>query len=645
MISIRGYYNTGFNPVNSPETPSVLETADYKDFPVMDILQLYFNDTFRIKATEEEIRGIDFFKLTKNGDVVYYAVAGRYTMTSADIASVPVVIDAILTAGGIQNIDIRSGIVQRTSVLPIDAINPTDFAQKYCVYDELMVPTGSPNVNIGYEVDVRNPGTYLLVKSSLPLDEILSLPMDSESFTYTFNENSATLPSLPTYDNVSVMDQNFCFFKMPALKSGTLRLSAEHVYETFIDRSGVWFKFDYMELQTIVAKLLSYGAVDAILDAYVLPKSFVDEIVVSGHVVKSIKGAYVYSYLHIAGETPLPKEDDDLAAFILSEHNKLAFMTASGDTFEAPLMNFNFDSQHITGEDVDIPYVMAVDPGPNGKPYYVFEMSNTFVHDNTVFSEMPQYDFIPVNIYPNVIAGLEWAKPDILAVGRSGFAVEHQRFKNSVQMEDFKHEPLMQYALNGGVAKSTNSVSKFLRNIGGVGTAAGIGVDAAYTNTRQALFDTYNPLTNADSAVGAAMLGNPDYLRRYLARSKEIADFELNNAVPSTNTLIVRTPSLRDYFGNGFIWKLTTGVNSETCNKIIKRFGFKTNYPIDKKWSFTGEGILFDANCKYLQIASALVSYQKLYATKYDMNIELRELIREQLSVGVRFWNKLPTVL
>lgn len=642
MISIRGYYNTGFNPVNSPDSPSVLETAEYKDFPVMDIIQLYFNDTFRIKATEEEIRGVDFFRLTKNNDVAYYAVAGRYTMTSADIATVPVVIDAILTAGGRSNINILSGIIQRTSKLPVQDLDYIDYAQKYCVYDELMVPTGSPNVNIGYEVDVRNPGTYLLVKSSLPLDEILTLPMDS--FTYTFNEDSATLPSLPEYDNVSVMDQKFCFFKMPALKSGTLRLSAEHVYETFIDRSGVWFKFDYMELQTIVAKLLSYGAIDAILDAYVLPTAFVNDIILDGHVVKSIEGAYVYSYLHIGGETPLPGDDEKLATFILSQHNKLAFMTASGDTFEAPLMNFNFDAQHVSLEAVDIPYVMAVDPGPNGKPYYVFEMANTFVHDNTVFSDMPQYDFIPINIYPNVIAGLEWAKPDILAVGRRGFAVEHQRFKNSVQMEDFTHEPLMQYALNGGIADSTNSVSNFLRNMGGVGTAAGIGLDVAYTGTRQSLFDKYNPLTNADAAVSSALLGNPDYLRRYLARAQEISDFELNNAVPTTNTLVVRTPSLRDYFGNGFIWKLTTSVPYDVCNRVVERFGFKTNYPITEKWGIgNGDGLFNDGGCYYLQIASALVEYTKNVWNKAVMNIELRELIREQFSVGVRFWNKLPT--
>lgn len=642
MISIRGYYNTGFNPVNSPASPSVLETATYKDFPVMDIIQLYFNDSFKIKATEEEIIGVDFFKLTKDTEVAYYAVSGRYTMTSADIVSIPVVIDAILTAGGQQNIEILSGIVQRATALPVSDMGALEFVQRNCVYDELMVPTGSPTVNIGYEVDVRNPSTYLLVKSSLPLDEILDLPIDS--FTYTFNEDSATLPSLPEYDNVSVMDQKFCFFKMPALKSGTLKLSGEHVYETFIDRSGVWFKFDYMELQTIIAKLLSYGAVDAILDAYVLPSSFVNDIVMDGYVVKSVEGAYVYSYLHISGETPLPGNELKLATCILSQHNKLAFMTASGDTFEAPLMNFNFDSQHVSLEAVDIPYVMAVDPGPNGKPYYVFEMANTFVHDNTVFSDMPQYDFIPINIYPNVIAGLEWAKPDILTVGRNGVAVEHQRFKNHLQIDDFTYEPLMQYALNGGIADSTNSVSNFLRNMGGVGTAAGIGLDVAYTGTRQSLFDKYNPLTNADAAVSSALLGNPDYLRRYLARAQEISDFELNHAVPTTNTLIVRTPSLRDYFGNGFIWKLTTGVPYDSCNRVVERFGFKTNYHINEKWGPNGgEQLGFDGDCDYLQIASALVTYKKQYENQPTMNIELRELIREQFSVGVRFWNKLPT--
>jgi len=117
MYIARLYYNTGFDPVNLPDSLDLLDSLgfEYKDVPAMDILQRYDMSEFRVKATEEEVIEADYLKVYEaGGKYACYTVNG-YAMSSADVAILSVVIDPICSAQTIDNITITDGMLERSS--------------------------------------------------------------------------------------------------------------------------------------------------------------------------------------------------------------------------------------------------------------------------------------------------------------------------------------------------------------------------------------------------------------------------------------------------------------------------------------------------------------------------------------------------
>ena len=109
--------NTGFNAVNVPDKESTLESSakSYKDFPAIDCLQRYFLSTISIRAFEDDIINGDYIKLWDENDpkkFAFYAMSG-YTMTSGDTIDLNIIMDPLLTCGGVDNIDFLDGITSR----------------------------------------------------------------------------------------------------------------------------------------------------------------------------------------------------------------------------------------------------------------------------------------------------------------------------------------------------------------------------------------------------------------------------------------------------------------------------------------------------------------------------------------------------
>lgn len=144
MFSCRLYYNTGFDPVNVPATPAVLESAAdrYADFGPIDIHQSDFQTAIKIRCPhgEDDVIGADYLKLSGQFDnnmdherTTYYSVTG-YNMTSPDVAVLDVVQDSFLTAGGVDHIRFMDGITVRHHVV-IDDIG------LYTEEDPMLVPS------------------------------------------------------------------------------------------------------------------------------------------------------------------------------------------------------------------------------------------------------------------------------------------------------------------------------------------------------------------------------------------------------------------------------------------------------------------------------------------------------------------------
>lgn len=120
MYEAKLYYHTGFNAVNIPDSLSTLEAAadSIRTFPTLDLLQPTNLSVVRVKILYQDALGADYVCIKNNSnshDFCFYSIEGDPVMTSADIAEFLVVEDPILTAGGVENLNV-TGMVSRHHV-------------------------------------------------------------------------------------------------------------------------------------------------------------------------------------------------------------------------------------------------------------------------------------------------------------------------------------------------------------------------------------------------------------------------------------------------------------------------------------------------------------------------------------------------
>ena len=98
MWYVKMYMNTGFNLINVPDSPSLLEQKTSKKFGVIDCLQRYFLPSITIRATEDQVIHGDFLKLydVDDPDKYAYYVINSYTMTSGDTVTLDVTMEPLL---------------------------------------------------------------------------------------------------------------------------------------------------------------------------------------------------------------------------------------------------------------------------------------------------------------------------------------------------------------------------------------------------------------------------------------------------------------------------------------------------------------------------------------------------------------------
>lgn len=150
MYKAIGYFNTGFDIINIPNTPALLRSSATRreEYPVFDILQTRFLSSIKIKLTnanqhtnsEWALEGLDYIELVEDGSTtnqksVFYYVSG-YRLTSKDVAVLNIVQDSLLTAGVVTNGTISGNIFYKRCTIPksLDTFGTWDLD------DELLCP-------------------------------------------------------------------------------------------------------------------------------------------------------------------------------------------------------------------------------------------------------------------------------------------------------------------------------------------------------------------------------------------------------------------------------------------------------------------------------------------------------------------------
>ena len=586
--NVRLYQNTGFDIINAPAVPSLLDSFSYVDIPAINALQITRLNSVCIKATEDQVTNADYCRISDGTHNAYYAVTD-YHMEKPDTCTLSIVMDNMLTAGGITgaNWDVLDGITERHHIATAD---DTLFA--YVEDDPYLVPSKPLGIHyesafLGKASDATN--SIVVAEATVPLDEIgdTTATPEATAYTVTASGSECVVPKLPKLASNSSADM----YNYPG---GSPQL--------VINPSTKYYDISNSDIQEGLSRVRELGIENgSIIAQYIIPKEYAS-------------AAY---YSQASGNITVLHGKDDTNSALSSDFN-FEYGTAHNKRVYAGICNKygllaigSGNSVEFNPEDISDgtkPSVSAIsDPRPNGKPYFRY---TKYKNDAT-------------NFFMNCIAGLNWQNVPLLYTDKSGSEIDTIRFNTEQSIKNQNMEVAVQRsaleALNpldfkaekGGLI---GSIANDLSSIGGF-AAATIGglTGTADTGTMSALSDTYD--------IGR---------KRANAAAQELQEFNISQNIVAPQLMFPRSEGLRDFLGNGcyaYRYYLETS-DLAKFDKILTMYGYRITEPLTKT--------MFNVRSKFNYIKAKGVSIGG------SLPKWLREGMAQELAIGKRFWKVAP---
>lgn len=596
MWNIRLYYETGFNAVNIPDSPALLETMTHADFPALDILQGENLSYVNVKATRAQVKNADYMRLTDGTDTFYYIVKEGFTMTSIDVAVLPIAMDYFTTHGGVTGIKFLDGVVERHHVSVED--------DKYGAYtedDPMLVPSKELEFDeVSLFTDMVTEGTtksHIIIETTLDMKEIAT---NANALDYTTaGGDSVTVP----------------------LVNATKKVSAVNVYvdandpsalaKEFITPKTVYCDADNENVIAGIGRARSLGVEDGILNSYIIPDAAVvtyDNGKDADGNIASLTGAHKFENTNIDFEYATVNNKRVLYG---SLNSFMLVSPANGNsvTFKPEDIAYNSFGDMITSPRV----CMNTDPRPDGRPYFRFE-----------YYKGNNYDF-----FLNALKGMEWANAPLVYQRRSGSwqaKLQHDATTGVLEREQ-------------NIAQTANKIQAALGFIG-----AGKQVTNFAGMERQQAFEpsmgtNYN-LGSMGFNIGMDFVTSG--MQASLAKRQTEMHFKdafLQEAVGYISGMVVApdlrfamSETLRDFRGNGcIVYRYRPQASDiEKLDKVLTMYGYKdTNVLAGNEGYMTNR-----SKFNYLKASGVSVAGNK---PKW-----LRDGVAMQLSVGTRIWHVKP---
>ena len=467
MWKVRMYMNTGFNAVNVPDKESTLESSakSYKDFPAIDCLQRYFLSTISIRAFEDDIINGDYIKLWDENDpkkFAFYAMSG-YTMTSGDTVDLNIIMDPLLTCGGVDNIDFLDGITSRRHLSKYEATPTED--------DPYLVPTHVDKFLVGEYIPLSKCDCVVIVSSMYDL-LATNLKLESEvEVNVTESSWSGSMITTPVIKNAT----NTKYTIMQTAGNDSKYNEGLQYYVAGYDADGN----PDMHLERIlenIQKLCEYGRSDAVVDAYLVPKAVMltslvlpaPTMEIQTSPLKMLRSTSCYDAKHVA-DTSIPLQGEifeavtpSLGPAILSEYynypNYMNERIFYGKHFEYTFVvrdsgetaSINPEQAIIPGANkpsvYDIPNIgVGIDLTPNGRMSYYIPCNYGSKHAGS-----NQNKPSPKNIPPIKLSGNQWSTARLSILAADGIRNKAEQYRISSNVDDLLTEVGLVSATNGG---------------------------------------------------------------------------------------------------------------------------------------------------------------------------------------------------
>ena len=603
--TVTTWSNTGFNPDNIPDAPSLLGAG--VSYTPIDLVQERDLSFIRISATWSQAKDIDVCKV---GDWYYY-VSG-IEMQAVDVAqlnfSQP---DYILSIGGVGNIQLLDGITERCHLS--DSSNGDKS-------DSLLAPLEP----LELETVEWNPtdGADTVVVAETTCDAPATFRIRGVAAYEDTSGNSVYVPK-----QQAIMDGYTCEYELPDDLSATpnKRGTCADIYDivgngitaedvtTTPSQTRIIAPYTYIK-EAIVEGLFGLGIPDAVASLVEYPETLVEleikqlrddqgtgngrEIngshMTAYHKITKIKGAKITNSTDAPNFKYLGNTiKNDLLH--VSDYTKYGIITCSGAKEEYTVSQIRDTSKTLTQE-VRPKVILVVDPNPDGRPYFRFERFN-----NNNDDEMFLFNALP---------GLQWKEIPLVYTGKVGSKID----------EINRDLTLNQAGQNYALDRAQSVVRTATQSVGNV-------LNMSYGD-----IDAGGKMGVAQSVGGIVNMGFDQLRQNY-----ELGMLE-NNIITNYRTSQVSTPvlrapyqtePLRNVLGNGcVIYRYKYSANDAArIDKLITMYGC----------AYTGQLVnsMFTSRRYFNFVKASNVS-----CTGHSMRIDAG--IAAQLEGGVRIWHVKP---
>lgn len=614
----RIYLNTGFNGVNVPGSPALLEQCAHFDTTTIGVMQGILSSV-RVRATWEQVENADYMRIYNGNKNYYFSIpSGGVTMLANDTAEIALIYDFLLSAGGVNNIEILDGITKRVHVTD-------DTFGKYTEEDPLTMPAqplelqtvwldtthdaqGNANVIKTYvEATISLPDTAVAVKGY----QYVALASDWHSpITQNVVDDSVVVPAIEQLSQ-------YTHYKLDGVAEGTNPMTMLYNLNDTQKQGDA----DYNAQETVQIGMKKSRALGiekgAIINQVQIPTMFAD-------VTQSNPGTTAQDSEGKRGTRVTITEFTGKKGFVTSnipytytgarnnrvnygEFTKYGIISCSGESCEFRAEDIN-DPQNPTSP--VLKYI--ADPHTDGRPYYRYRYVNGDASD--------------IGFFRNCIAGLQWKQIPLYYTGVSGSALNTLKYDNSRQMQWTNYR-------NDRTERDINFALNSVKNAAG-SVMGGMGYASATTKTDRAKFEN-----QMDTGRGGYVSGWIDWFKQsgnaidaYNAQKRmEFSDYVVENTITAPETHFpYNSETMRDFFGNGcmmYRYKYSAA-DINRIDKLLTMYGYRYTKPLEKS-DFTNKQIFNYVECANVSIGGSLPKW-------------LAEGVATMLKNGVRIWHVLP---
>lgn len=679
MFQATVYFNTGFNSINMPDKPSLIESFRHTTYPVMDIVQNMFLTSISIKLTPDagvpltgygSIQDADYLKIECTQyrpqiSPVWYSIEA-IDMTSPDVARLTIVMNSFLTAGGVDGIEIVSGTTIRRNI----TAEENTFGV-YCEDDPMLIPQQPLIADYGTCYEGYSEAGYCengmffadpepdpdspvapsynypykhFVRSSLDLSAAQALEYDTQ-----YISNDAVVPYLK-----SLSQENLGTPKM-ALPGPNMYMVQSQGGSYIPDSDLVHYQDDGSKyflnesgntINQNIALARSLGIESAITASWKIPSNL---FTIMNNIIYS-KTRYnllgredgIYGYIYDRRANPVKY----LRCLYGNTSRYIMISPATGSSSEAKPEELCSDLvATMTRTEIDNAtqyyqkgpvIVNFADPRPEGKPYFNFLRlrNKDFISGQTTPTRrVPQ-------TYEGCVEGMPWQSSPILYDSNKGNIKYTEQYEASRAMKDWSSAPeTMAMAGSTGISSALGNLAS--GNLYGAAGSFFNTPSGAYAKYHAALKldqELNNPSSHVENVMGAAATGNTlafAEMRRGIERDFENAEYQLNMTIIEPQVAFPQNEGLRDAVGNGvFVYRYRpSDADLDRFDKILAKFGHKITEPL-KKSHLTDSA----ENWNYIQAAGVTVRILKTAGVN-SSNHRLINDIQSMFQTGIRIWH------